>query len=340
MEIDWFEKLFGFEEKSYEETKKKLVIKDSKIHSLINNQSYQIGKLKLKSLKELRKETNLLKREKYLRKKNKLEIVEGNVQYFLRLEDNHSALFQVASQFNMLEMIEPSITPEHGVTRYRYDKTQGPACSIATGAATVYRNYFVPNAGIIGQTSEKQLNGLAEIQRKISFDLKVEDSNIWKMQNGYVLFSEEGISKINNYLETNINNIEKLKENLVIGIHQDVEVTDANNFNKNLVSLALCSAIPVSYNSVNPISLKLFSCLILEAAYEATFLAGILNRNKKGSDKVYLTLLGGGAFENDRNWIISSLEKVLFQLENSNLDIKIISYDKPSKQLVNLVEKF
>jgi len=32
---------------------------------------------------------------------------------------------------------------KHGVTRYQHDHTQGPACAIACGAATIYRNYFV-----------------------------------------------------------------------------------------------------------------------------------------------------------------------------------------------------
>ena len=60
------------------------------------------------------------------------------------------ALFQVASQFNLLEMTSPDVTPEDGVTRYAYDRTQGPACAIAAGAATLYRNYFVPNGGSEG----------------------------------------------------------------------------------------------------------------------------------------------------------------------------------------------
>jgi hypothetical protein len=66
-----------------------------------------------------------------------------------------SALFQVASQFNALEMVAPNITPEDGVTRYQHDRTQGPACAIAAGAATIYRNYFVPVAGGIGQTAAR-----------------------------------------------------------------------------------------------------------------------------------------------------------------------------------------
>jgi hypothetical protein len=78
------------------------------------------------------------------------------------------ALFQVASQFNALEMTGPGVTPEHGVTRYRDDHTQGPACAIAAGAATIYRNYFVPVANGIGQTAKRQLNGLETVGTTLS----------------------------------------------------------------------------------------------------------------------------------------------------------------------------
>lgn len=63
------------------------------------------------------------------------------------------ASFQVASQFNLLEIVGPGITLEDGVTRYSGDRTQRPACAIAAGARTIYRNYFVPVGGCLGQTT-------------------------------------------------------------------------------------------------------------------------------------------------------------------------------------------
>ena len=57
-----------------------------------------------------------------------------------------------AQQFNALECTGPDANPpEQGVTRYQHDHTQGPACAIAAGAATIYRNYFAPVAGGIGR---------------------------------------------------------------------------------------------------------------------------------------------------------------------------------------------
>ena len=77
--------------------------------------------------------------------------------------ENAGALFQVASQFNLLEMVSPAVTPEQAVTRYQHDLTQGPACAIAADAATIYRNYFAPVDGSVGQTTERQFDGLADL---------------------------------------------------------------------------------------------------------------------------------------------------------------------------------
>ena len=53
-------------------------------------------------------------------------------------------VFQVASQFNCLEFPSAESVPEDGISDYAYDKTQGPACSLAAAAGTVYRNYLFP----------------------------------------------------------------------------------------------------------------------------------------------------------------------------------------------------
>src|SRR6202790_4074637 len=85
-----------------------------------------------------------------------------------RSPENTGALFQVASQFNLLEMVSPTVTPEQGVARYQNDHTQGPACAIAAGAATIYRNYFAPVGGSYGQAADRQLDGLADLGEALS----------------------------------------------------------------------------------------------------------------------------------------------------------------------------
>nr|AKK31247.1 hypothetical protein [Leishmania panamensis] len=54
-----------------------------------------------------------------------------------------NGLFQVSSQFNLLEFSSSEVTPEHGVRHYAHDRTQGPACAMACMGGTVYRNYLL-----------------------------------------------------------------------------------------------------------------------------------------------------------------------------------------------------
>ena len=81
-----------------------------------------------------------------------------------------NSVVQVASQFNCLEFMGPDVTPEDGITGYFRDRTQGPACSIACGAATAFRNYFAPvrkrNGSVqIGQTMDLMVGLTTTLKR-------------------------------------------------------------------------------------------------------------------------------------------------------------------------------
>src|SRR5207245_9457699 len=158
--MDWFESLTGFRETSYDDTRAKLKVEGSRLQSLINGRSCGIGNLELAPLQVLRER---VKTAGGLPGRLKVSVVTGDVRQMHQLPENAGALFQVASQFNLLEMVGPTVTPEHGVTRYKDDPTQGPACAIAAGGATIYRNYFAPVDGSQGQTTERQLDGLTNL---------------------------------------------------------------------------------------------------------------------------------------------------------------------------------
>ena len=339
--MDWFEELLGFKETSVDDVTRSINIKDNKLHSLINGKTYNIGKFNLVSLENLREETEKNFNKSECSKLSCLSIVEGNVQAFLSSPKNNNALFQVASQFNMLEMIDPKVTPEDGITRYQYDKTQGPACAIAAGAATVFRNYFVPLNNGLGQRTDSQLDGLREIGSYLSQIINLPVSKLWKMKNGYALFDNDGISRINDLLLTlDRDQYDLIKKKLLIGVHENIEITRFNKSKNNMVTQVFCSAIPVTYNNIKTDMLEPFSCLILEASYEATLLAGAVNSIRYKSDSVYLTLLGGGAFGNDESWIISSIEKAFKETFRYGLDVKIVCYDEPSIELQNFVKSY
>jgi hypothetical protein len=148
--MDWFEKLTGFQETNYDDTRAKLEVDGNRLRSLVNDKDYGIGELELVSLGTLRER---VKAAGKLPGRLRVSVVTGDVRQMHRLPENAGALFQVASQFNLLEMISSDVTPEQGVARYQNDPTQGPACAIAAGAATIYRNYFVPVNGSHGQNA-------------------------------------------------------------------------------------------------------------------------------------------------------------------------------------------
>jgi len=165
--MDWFEKLTGFREIDYHSTQSKLAIEGHRLRSLVNGASYGVGELEIVSLQTLR---DRAARVGAAPGRLKVSVATGDVRRMHRAPENAGALFQVASQFNLLEMVGPSVTPEQGVTRYQDDHTQGPACAIAAGAATIYRNYFVPVGGSPGQTATRQIDTLADLGEALGED--------------------------------------------------------------------------------------------------------------------------------------------------------------------------
>jgi hypothetical protein len=107
-----------------------------------------------------------------------------------------------------------------------------------------------------------------------------------------------------------------------------------------IVSQAFCSALPVAYSRVPPAHWKPFASLILEAAYEATMLAAVLNKQRGASNVVLLTLLGGGAFGNADDWILGAIRRALSMMSGFALDVRLVSYREPSLALQQLMRDF
>lgn len=335
--MDWFEKLMGFAETTYPETRSRMRVQGNKLVSLKNGAEYRTGVLELVSLGELRARVNAITpRTGALR----VSLVRADVGALHRLPENSGALFQVASQFNLLEMICPSVTPEQGVTQYQEDGTQGPACAIAAGAATIFRNYFVPVAGSYGQTATRQLDGLADLGAFLSRSMGVPVSDLWTMKNGYALPGRTGPRSVSEFISgLGLSETDELRARLRIGLHRDVEVTDTDSRPFHTVSQAFCSALPVAYSEVPISDWEDFAILILEAAYEATLLAGALNAERGASNVIFLTFLGGGAFGNCRSWILRALSRSLDMASKFDLDVRLVVLGEPKEDLAELINK-
>ena len=106
------------------------------------------------------------------------------------------------------------------------------------------------------------------------------------------------------------------------------------------MSQAFCSALPVAYTSVPASCWEPFASLVLEAAYEATMWAGVLNARRGASNVVLLTSLGGGAFGNDERWIESAMRRALEITSKFDLDVRLVSYGAPSRAFLQLTRDF
>lgn len=336
--MNWFERLTGFVEEDgedgYATTQSRLRVEGDELVSTVNGKRYGIGELTMPTLGELRERVNPARGER-----SSLSVLVGDVGDLHADPSYAGALFQVASQFNLLEMVSERVTPEQGVARYAHDFTQGPACAIAAGAGTIYRNYLVPVAGGIGQTRERQLDALAGVGAGLSELTGVAVDGLWRMQNGYALCTRDGLRAIDAVLDGAPEELlDDLRRRLAVGLHRDVEVTTADAGPR--VSQVYCSALPVGYSSLPRSDWELFGRLVLEAAYEATLLAAAEQAGAGGSNKVLLTRLGGGAFGNSDEWIDDAIDRALGVVVDAGLEIVIVCYGRVDPGVRALVQRW
>ena len=330
--MTWFEVLTGFREMSPSQVRKNIIVDGETLTSHINGKVMACGRLETPSLAELRERVHTGGRGGG---KISVREVVADVQALHADVSNDGSLFQVASQFNLLEMVSPNVTPEHGVGIYENDHTQGPACAIAAGAGTIYRNYFAPVNGQIGQSESNQIDCLADLGR----GLGNSDNRLWQMRNGYALASRSGLIEISNRLRASSEDeLDELRKLLRIGIQWNTQVTLKDYTHR--VSQAYCSALPVAYSDHSPDLWEDFARLVLEASYEATICTAILNGRSTGNNRVFLTLLGGGAFGNETNWITEGVKRALKLYEDWNIEVAIVSYGVSKGYVRQLVEQF
>jgi hypothetical protein len=105
-----------------------------------------------------------------------------------------------------------------------------------------------------------------------------------------------------------------------------VEVTDGEGPQRAHVSQVFCSALPVAYSGVRSAHWKPFASLVLEAAYEATLLAAVVNKQRGMSNVVLLTRLGGGVFGNQAEWNDAAIRRALTKMSRFELDVRLVSY--------------
>lgn len=325
MASSWFQRITGFPEGEYTDTQRRLAVEGDELVSLVDGSRAGIGALSLPTLAQLRDGVQPARGTR-----STISTLVGDARALHSAPEFAGATFQVASQFNVLEMTGPFVTPEHGVTRYESDPTQGPACAVAAGAATIYRNYFAPVGDQVGQRSDRQLDTLAHLGAELAALLDRPVTQLWTMQNGYALCTEDGLAAVSALLSgMSEPDRDRLRSLLAVGVHRDVEVTDMRDGHR--VTQVFCSALPVAYGVRSP-HWEPLARLVLEACYEATLLAAA----ERPGAPVLLTRVGGGAFGNDDTWIDDALERALAVVSDAGLDIRLVSRGQVHPSLARL----
>lgn len=327
----WFRELVGFDESTAEEVRSRLRVDGDRMTSLVNGREMGCGSLEMPSLEELRQRTAALVDgagpSRYREVVADAAALHGDPR-------NAGATFQAASQFNLLEMVSPEIGPEAGVAGYQDDPTQGPACAVACGAGTIYRNYFVEVNGRRGQSLQSQVDCLEDLGRR----LFTAGPLPWTMRNGYAMFDRPGLERVNHRLgEMDDDERDAVGAALRIGVHHLVEVTSSAS--GHLVTQAYCSALPVAYNREPEHLFEPLARLVLDAAYEATLRAGALNAARTGNDTVFLTMVGGGVFGNRASWIVDAMERAFRAVADARLDVVVVSFRRSNPAVQELVRR-
>lgn len=253
---------------------------------------------------------------------------QPGIQYELDcIESDERVMIQMASQFNLLEMMSPQARPEHGVAIYAHDHTQGPSVCSRTVAAAMYRNYLMPVKGGVGQSHENgrfidTTEDLISWLSKLSTDAG-HGTIHGVYRNGYLDFSDEDMEGVI-WAMNHISNSTELKEQatglLRVGVHRNAPLngpkgTDPVHSGAK-VDLVLSAALPLGSYSIQwprgseeaRAALGTLASIVLEATYEATLR---LLAQKQQPTRLILTTVGGGAFQNKETWILAAIANAL-----------------------------
>jgi len=239
---------------------------------------------------------------------------------------NVDAVFQVASNFSALEPIGIDHNPERGITGYINDYTQGPFASISAAPGLFYRMY-----GIFFDSAKEPREWRQTADHQIELLgggahypwLK----KIFPITNGYINYADNPDS-------LNLPFTQKDKDEIRIGYHRDMQVlygftendTQHDITDKNqIINQVFTAAVDFGYLNAgykkNPVVVQRAKALI-DAAYKGTLLAAITNKKKK----VFLTLIGGGVFQNNISWIAESIAKNENLIKQHGLEVTLIVY--------------
>jgi len=340
----YFELVTGIEEKylmekygngsgEYNNIIKKMLIFEGKECIINGNKKYRAGNLDILSIGELREKTKKLNKKGggsfsvvigYNTDFNSIYRDKVDIAALQTNEKNKDAVFQIASNFSGLEPICKTDIPENGISKYIYDNTQGPIASISAAPGLIYRMYGIFNNNTNQKDWRQKNNNQINLLHNVS--------SFYPVVNGYVDLS------LCKYLNRPTQNLIDLVE---IAFHHNIQTCYGLSYgsdhevcldNSQIINQIFTSSIDLGKSSGNtnyllfdqyPGIVTDLTQVLLDAAYEGTIRSCWLFDKQT----LYLTLIGGGVFNNSLSWIAQSLEKLSSLIIDSGITITLVIYN-------------
>ena len=339
---NFFEDVVGLSEdlfRQYPERIKEARPEPGKLKNLRTGEVFDSGRFTLKTLGELRAQDRPSVQKDIAGTFHLLysrdDPSQLDIGHLQSLPTFQNALFQVASNFNALELMGPY--DKRAMTQlsaYILDQTQGPYASISAAPGLIARHYYAfEKQGMSPETWSQQYDGP---------QLEMLRETPLRVRNGYVMLEEESLEQ------------PALPEDMAVLVHRNIEVTFGQSrdhehrrlANKTqLIDQVFTATLDLGSRQRHflesaPKEVTSLGKALLRAAYEATLLAAIQGGNRK----VVLTLIGGGVFCNPSSWIVEAIEDLLPLIVESGLTVYLNAFRGPGspnslKRLRSLVEQ-
>ena len=180
-----------------------------------------------------------------------------------------------------------------------------------------------------------------------NYSHKLKSLPPWQVQNGYIDSTFDRIDSFNKLLQAEEGGDalqRKLETLLCIGVQEDTDITDSMMSDIMKCTQVYASAVSIGYSNLPPNSWEPLARLVLNAAYKATLLVGILKSmeaQSKGEPPrpILLTKLGAGVFKNKNEWVIDAISKALASIATYNvvdLDVRIVHFESIDHRYLHL----
>ncbi|ATZ80746.1 hypothetical protein BMW23_0700 [Bodo saltans virus] len=297
----WFEDYFGFSEKSWN-YKMESMPDFVQTHAGTFNTYSMIFLKKLCKINEL---TPTMKHKKlvifFRETRNNEELFDTSALQYT----SKNSLFQVASNFNCHELPSEHMSVRTGryLTDLMTDHTQGPSAS----AGAIF--------GAILRVSEHQNVNLLE-----DTPLNAKKGKLYDSQNAELDFDTDKIK---------------------IGLHENVpasfkRINNNIEYNDNPAIINQVYTSTCIFTKKESINL---AQILLEKAYEGTYLSGIKCKSKR----IILTLIGGGVFNNPIELIIGEIIKnhILYsQYLDEDCEVHLPIYESNRKDIEEIFNEY